>query len=1334
MRELLDAALEGNLAAVQMCVGGAGATDKEEVLRLAAAGGHLGVVQYLAKECDVDVNAARNDGETAVMMAASNGMMEVIRYLAIQCNVVVNVRNRGGDTALMKAVYNGKVEVVRCLVEECGVDVNAKSYDGETALMKAISTGAIEVVHYLAKLESTDTNARNYDEDTALLIATKIGKLEVVRYLAEQCGADVNDANEKGFTALLVAAHNGDINVVRYLADECDADVNRKTKGGSTALSIAAASGKIEVVQYLAEKFDAKVRARDENGYIHAARNGHIDVLKYLVEPSSVDVNAKGRNGYTLLMAAAEYGQIEVVQYLVVQCRADINVRSYDGDTAFFKAVRSGRMKVVQYLAQECGADVNSKANNGNTVLMIAAANGKIEVVRYLVEKCGADINVRNNDGYTVFLEAVSRGRIEIVRYLAEDCDADVNSNTALLAAAANGIIDAVRYLIEQCGADVNAKTTDGNTVFFTAVKYGRIEVVRYCIKQLGADVNAMTTDGCTALIKATENDDAETVRCLVEQCGADVHVKSKKGDTAVRIATDRGFHEIQRILVPFVQPPLQADMRDFADNTVICPGLPFIRPFEIELTLFCPNGNIGGDFYAKWLDADASVKLFIPAASRSAFEVEVRLWQQLRHPNVIKIMEDLWLKVLSYLAKSDDTQYHREIEKFKRIRELLRDSSRGHALFGHFYTLLIEFRQIIKMSPEQAQFMRLSSTRATSNSLYALHWGLNALMTSLGGAVDTPTEREEQWQQQRKELIDVFVSGVADTLLVLHNLKSTEEKLAFMRTLRTEMESATGTYTTYQLEAMEKAHAEIAHHLATDGSDNLIAEWFIPWYELVVDKWSKLGEGGFGSVFRAKWLNSDVVVKQVHVAGSTDNTNSSVFDLSDSNLSESLNQSVPETQPDATARAEMLAMFRREVEIWFGFSHPHVIRLFGACHVGKPFFVCEYATNGTLVSYLRKNPDQLWTKLYEAALGVQYLHTRGVVHGDLKGNNIVVGSDFKAKVTDFGLSSIESSDVQPIVSAAWNWLAPECLSETKARPTSASDVYSLGMCIVEALRVVEAVRSGRGTQPCFPWANPDKASVIYNASRGNLPYRPTVCKDKQWDLIKRMCALDPTHRIKISTVVDELNTISKDNRIDTSPTDCSDMNFVPELISAARQLLVRLQDNTDRRDAVYVLSLYSFLLDSLEEVKEQVGTNPATKCRTEFFRLISDAKNATAAQLQDTNESLIKYAETTMRCYALDRRLDKIVWAGASGDNQFVQQLTYCGATIVTMLVWRYYFTNRPWCSSYAACLLLIVPQLIVSVLVSQDILRDRLFYRLMTLAVQQRVQGSRIMHTDIH
>ncbi|EGZ20825.1 hypothetical protein PHYSODRAFT_402717, partial [Phytophthora sojae] len=243
------------------------------------------------------------------------------------------------------------------------------------------------------------------------------------------------------------------------------------------------------------------------------------------------------------------------------------------------------------------------------------------------------------------------------------------------------------------------------------------------------------------------------------------------------------------------------------------------------------------------------------------------------------------------------------------------------------------------------------------------------------------------------------------------------------------------------------------------------------------------LGEGGFGSVYRAKWLDSDVVVKR---------------------------------------RAETVAIFRREVEIWFSLSHPHVVRLFGACHVGRPFFVCEYATHGTLVSFLRKHPGEIWTKLHESALGVQYLHARGVVHGDLKGNNIVIGSDMKAKVTDFGLSSVASGEDKTLVSGAWNWVAPELL-DTNKRPTFATDVYSLGMCIVEALRVVEAVEAGKDSSHCLPWRVGDRAAVKYHATHGTVPSRPAICEDSQWELVVRMCVLEADERIKISTVVDEL-------------------------------------------------------------------------------------------------------------------------------------------------------------------------------------------------------------------
>ncbi|EGZ20744.1 hypothetical protein PHYSODRAFT_497198, partial [Phytophthora sojae] len=278
---------------------------------------------------------------------------------------------------------------------------------------------------------------------------------------------------------------------------------------------------------------------------------------------------------------------------------------------------------------------------------------------------------------------------------------------------------------------------------------------------------------------------------------------------------------------------------------------------------------------------------------------------------------------------------------------------------------------------------------------MYALQWRIKSLLASLGDSPGLSAETEARWQQQCSDQISFFVSGVSDTLLLLNTLKSTEDRSAFLRMLEAEMEDRVGKYTSDQLTVMEKAYKDIASKIESDGDlSELTPEWFIPWYELVVDEWKCLGEGGFGSVNRARWLDSDVVVKRVNLAGGS----------------------------------HTLAMFRREVDIWFGFSHPHVVRLFGACHVGKPFFVCEYAPNGTLVSYLRKNPDEIWAKLHEAALGVQYLHARDVVHGDLKGNNIVIGSDMKAKVTDFGLSSVASGEDKTLVSGAWNWVAPELL------------------------------------------------------------------------------------------------------------------------------------------------------------------------------------------------------------------------------------------------------------------------------------------------------------------
>ncbi|GMF46460.1 unnamed protein product [Phytophthora fragariaefolia] len=211
----------------------------------------------------------------------------------------------------------------------------------------------------------------------------------------------------------------------------------------------------------------------------------------------------------------------------------------------------------------------------------------------------------------------------------------------------------------------------------------------------------------------------------------------------------------------------------------------------------------------------------------------------------------------------------------------------------------------------------------------------------------------------------------------------------------------------------------------------------------------------------------------------------------------------INEQKPEPCSAAKLTFGFGLAIHTWFGSSVP--VTSGG---------VCEYATHD-----------------------VQYLHARGVVHGDLKGNNIVVGSDMKAKLTDFGLSSSSESEGSSPISGAWHWAAPECLidketEQARARPTFEFDVYSLGMCVLEAMRVFEAARSGKPSRVCLPWGILANPVVKYHASHGKLPRIPE-CTADQWELVRRMCSWNPKERIKISTVVDELETGEDDNRHD---------------------------------------------------------------------------------------------------------------------------------------------------------------------------------------------------------
>eukprot|EP00644_Phytophthora_capsici_P004575 jgi/Phyca11/545867/estExt2_Genewise1Plus.C_PHYCAscaffold_190240 len=188
---------------------------------------------------------------------------------------------------------------------------------------------------------------------------------------------------------------------------------------------------------------------------------------------------------------------------------------------------------------------------------------------------------------------------------------------------------------------------------------------------------------------------------------------------------------------------------------------------------------------------------------------------------------------------------------------------------------------------------------------------------------------------------------------------------------------------------------------------------------------------------------------------------------------------------------AENRRQFLREVDLWFSLSDGYLVKLYGACHVGQPFF---------------------WSCIYEAAKGLKHLHDHGIIHGDLKGNNIVMGA-FTVMLCDFGLASLASSSPKQLTDTEINalgaiqWKAPECL--LGSAPTFASDIYSFGMCIIEII-------TGR-----YPWGNtmPDSVVKLNVTKEKRLPPRPEDIDDDAWSMILHMCCFDPGQRVTIGTV-----------------------------------------------------------------------------------------------------------------------------------------------------------------------------------------------------------------------
>ena len=158
-----------------------------------------------------------------------------------------------------------------------------------------------------------------------------------------------------------------------------------------------------------------------------------------------------------------------------------------------------------------------------------------------------------------------------------------------------------------------------------------------------------------------------------------------------------------------------------------------------------------------------------------------------------------------------------------------------------------------------------------------------------------------------------------------------------------------------------------------------------------------------------------------------------------------------------------LMRRFRSAAQVLAGLSHPNVVAVYdwGEEEVRGQltgFLVMEYLEGGSLRAIIDRgrvlSPSQGLVVGLDACRGLDHIHRRGLVHGDLKPSNLLFGSDRRVRVADVGLSrmvaDVFGEDIEHLDVGTARYMAPEQAAGRPPEPKS--DVYSLALGLVESI------------------------------------------------------------------------------------------------------------------------------------------------------------------------------------------------------------------------------------------------------------------------------------------
>ncbi|KAJ7145906.1 kinase-like domain-containing protein [Mycena epipterygia] len=293
-----------------------------------------------------------------------------------------------------------------------------------------------------------------------------------------------------------------------------------------------------------------------------------------------------------------------------------------------------------------------------------------------------------------------------------------------------------------------------------------------------------------------------------------------------------------------------------------------------------------------------------------------------------------------------------------------------------------------------------------------------------------------------------------------------------------------------------------------------------------------------------------------------------------------------------------MRLKFCQEALLWLKLDHPHILPLIGIYREpltelsSSLFMVSPWMGEGTVLTHLKDvGMADVNRLLLQIAQGLQYLHSQGIVHGDLRGRNILITTDWTVRLIDFGLSrSFDASRRTSKEGGSLRWMAPELIDPEEFglqfRPTPATDVYAFGCVCVE-------LYTGQPPFSHIPMDASDYA-IVRCVMDGERPERPTeepLMTDRFWNCVTTYWGQNYTIRPSAEVIVSDMTGVAVES---SGPSDEMVSDPTPSLSQKAPTMTL----------AACVETFFMPQLDS--EAKDNVQRIPAAEGSTALLAAVA--------------------------------------------------------------------------------------------------------------------------------